>query len=111
MFLAPNPRMHAAHRSAHHEPEMIHLQAVDEQPVLGVDHVEITVMRKPRMQAVARFAGFSMADAVRQNEKIFFSIEKLAAPEKFAGKFRPQKLCPGPRGPMQNQNGVASDTV
>src|SRR5256886_12619272 len=55
--LTPQPCVHAAHRCAHHEPEVCHTEALGQQSILSLDHVEVSVARKGGAKAVARLAG------------------------------------------------------
>ena len=52
IFHAPDPGMHAAHRIADHEPQMLDAEAFLDQAVLRVDHVLVIVFRKRRLHAV-----------------------------------------------------------
>ena len=44
--LAPQPGVHAAHRRAHHEPQVVDAEALGDQPVLRLDHVVVAVARE-----------------------------------------------------------------
>ncbi len=66
--LTPDERVHAAHRGAHHQPQMIDAQPLRDQRVLRGDHVVVIVVRKLRAQPVARLRGLSVTDPVGQND-------------------------------------------
>ena len=82
----PQPGVHAAHRRAHHQPQVVHLQAFRQQPVLGLDHVVVAVAREPRAQAVARLARLAVADVVGQDDEVLRGVERLAGAEQLAGE-------------------------
>ena len=65
---------------------MVHLQPVDEQRVLRADHVVVGVLGKARVQAVARLARLSVADAVRQDDEVARRVEQLAGAEQLAAE-------------------------
>ena len=48
--LSPDPRVHAAHRRAHDNAEVVHLQPLGQEPVLRCHHVLVRVARKARAQ-------------------------------------------------------------
>ena len=85
---------------------MIHAEAVDEQFVLQVDHVEISVVRKLRAQAVAGFARTSMTDIVGNDDEPAVGIERLAGAEELAGKPFGQEIVSSAVGPVQKQHRV-----
>ena len=104
MQLAPQPGMHPAHRSAHHEPRVVHAQSVGQQAILRFDHVEVSVARKFRMHPVARLARFAVADRIRQDDEELCHIERLIFPEELAGKLRANKLRAAAGRPMHDEN-------
>ena len=55
IFAAPDPGVHAAHRIADHEPQMLDAEAFRDQPIVRIDHVLVIVFRKRRLHAVGRF--------------------------------------------------------
>src|SRR5581483_8919539 len=105
------PRVHAAHRSAHDEPKMIHFEAIGHQPVLRLDHVAIAVMGKVRVQTIARLARLSVADAVGQNDVVTRRIQKLPLAEQFARKLRPDEIAAVAGGAVEYQDRIADDTL
>ena len=58
---APHPRLHASHRCAHHQQQMIYFQRVHNDGVLRGDHIVVIIMREFRMQTVARLAFAALA--------------------------------------------------
>ena len=80
---APHESLHATHRRADEQMQMVHLQSLREKNLRRADHVRIIVVRKFRPQAVARFRGFSEAGAelIGKNQIIFRRIEQLAGAE------------------------------
>ena len=108
MQLAPQPRVHSAHRRAHDEPRVIHSESFGEQTVIRLNHVDITVMREFRVHAIARLARFAVTDPVRQHDEIFRRVERLILSKQFAGKFRANKLRAAARCPVHDENGIGS---
>ena len=106
MHFAPEPGVHSAHRRAHDEARMIHAEPFGQQSILRLDHVAIAVTRKLRVHSIARLARFAVADAVRQHDEKFRGIERLTCAEKFAGKFRTDKLRAAAGRAVHDQDGV-----
>ena len=96
MAFAPEPGVHAAHRRAHHEPQVIDFEAFGEQAIVGLDHVAVAVVRKAGVQPVARPARMAVTDPVGQDEEVPRGIKQLSLAEELAGKLRPKKLPPSP---------------
>src|ERR1700720_2684450 len=86
---------------------MIDAQAVAEQPIMRLDHVDVAVMGKSRVQCVARLARLSVADAVGKNDEIATRIERLAGAEQRTGEFRPNELRAASTRSMQDEDRVA----
>ena len=82
---------------------MIGGEPFGKQPILRFDHVVVTVARKLCVHVIARLARFSMADSIRQHNEEFGRIQWLTFPEKFAGKFRPDKLRATSRRAVHDQ--------
>ena len=78
MPLAPQPGVHAAHRRAHDEAQVIHAEPFGEQAVLRLHHVRVAVARELRAQAVARLAGLAVADAIGQHDEVLASRRAAA---------------------------------
>src|ERR1022692_3813405 len=90
---------------------MIHLQALRQQRVLRDHHVLVVVLRKMRVQAIARFAGSAVADAVRQDEIEATSVEQLALAEQDSGESVHQKAAPRTAGGVQDEHRVADPAL
>jgi hypothetical protein len=88
---------------------MVHAQALGEQTVLRIDHVRVTVLRKSRLEPIARLRGFSVTDAVGQHDEVFRRVEELARAEQLAGEFRAQELRAGSTRAVPYPHGVAHD--
>src|SRR5580693_1514848 len=80
-------------------------QAIGDEWMFGGDHVEVGVVGKLCSQAVAGFAGVSVADVVGKDEVIFFGVEELAFAKKFAGEFGADELSAAAGGAVQDQDG------
>jgi len=63
------------------------------------------------MQSVARFAGFSVADAIGEDDEILACIEQLSGAKELAGELGADELRPAARGAVQNQNRIARDSL
>ena len=50
MHLAPEPGVHAAHRRAEDQPQVIDVETFDEQAPLRLDHVAVAVAGKPALR-------------------------------------------------------------
>src|SRR5205814_7553744 len=87
---------------------MIDAQAVAEQPVVGLDHVDVAVMGKCTVQAVARLSRLPVPDAVGKNDEIATRVERLAGAEQRACEFRPNELRAAPASTMQDEDCVAN---
>jgi hypothetical protein len=90
IFAAPDPGVHAAHRVADHEPEMLDAEPFGEQPIMRIDHVLVIILREHRLHAVRRLRRFAVADAVGNDDVVFRRIERLAGAEQFAAEIRRQ---------------------
>ena len=69
--------------------------------MLRAHHVVVGVLRKPRVQAVARLARLAVADAVRQDDEISRGVEQLARPEQLAAEGLREKPAPVPPVPCR----------
>ena len=100
--LAPQPGVHPAHRGADHQPQVVDPQPFGQQPVLGLDHVVVAVVREPRAQAVARLARLAVADAVREDDEVAVASSGWPGPNSSPAKIsrrawsrscRPRRRC------------------
>ena len=64
-------------------------------------------MRKLRPQAVARLAGFPVANAVGENDEILRRVQRLARPKKFGREERRKELRSTSRRPVRDEHGIA----
>src|SRR5947209_4800472 len=103
--------MHAAHRSSQNETKMVYLQTLFQHLVLRGDHVVVVILREPGMHAVARLAGFSVAQVVRKNNEIASDVEELSRTKQLAGKLRLQKLAARSACPVKDHNGVGHASI
>ena len=107
----PHERVHAAHRGSHHQPQVVHLETLQHQGVLGSHHVRIGVLREACAQAVAGFARFSVTDPVRQNYEILIAVEQLTAPEQHAGEMLVEQTPARAAGAVQDQDRIVYPAV
>ena len=105
--LAPDPGVHASHRRAHRQPQVIDSEPLRQQLVLGVHHVVVRVLRKPGVQSVTRLARVSVADAVRQNDEVLRRVEQLARAEQLAGERATGECRSRAGGAVIDDHGVA----
>src|SRR5262245_66575383 len=107
MPLSPKPRVHAAHRGAHHEPEMIDAETLTDQAVLGFDHVHVAVVGETGPQSVAWLTRLAVTDAVGKDQEIPLGIEESARAEQLTGETRTHVLCSAAAGAVEDEHGVA----
>src|SRR5262245_53641401 len=84
MALAPQPRVHPAHRRAYHQPQMIDAESLGDQAVLGLDHVQVAVTWEMSLEAIAGLARLAMPNAVRQYQVELLCIEQPARAKQLA---------------------------
>src|SRR6185437_2341948 len=105
MLFSPHPGMHSAHGNAGYKLQMIDLQALSDKPMLRFDHVFVLIVRESRVHSVAGFAGFSMANAVRNDDEI--AIGSSAWPGwNSAAKRSPTKLADDPPVPCSKSTAL-----
>ena len=88
---------------------MVDLEAVDQHGVLRADHVVVGVFRKARVQAVARLARLSVADAVGQDDEVARRVEHLPCAEQLAAEGLRQERAAGAAGAVQDHHRVPHD--
>src|SRR5262249_37343642 len=81
VLLSPEPRVHAAHRGPHHEAQMVDVEALSNEAVLGFDHIQIPVTRKLRAQSIARFTRLAVTDVVRKNDEVARGVDESSLGE------------------------------
>src|SRR5262245_13807062 len=96
IFFAPEPCVHAAHRSSHHQPQMIDAEPFGQEPVLRRDHVVVVVVRKPGVKAVARLARLAVPDVVGKDDEIPGSIQQLSGTKENTAELRREKSASAP---------------
>ena len=87
------------------------MQPVDQHVVLGADHVAIAVVRKLRVQPVARLRRLAVPDAVGDHDEVLGRIQQPARHEQHPGELLTQKLVRVAAGPVQYQDGVVDMPV
>ena len=100
--LAPHPRLHAAHRRAHHELEVVDLQPLGHQPVLRRHHVRVGVARETA-RAGRRSACCSARGRCRRAGSGSASARRAAARARTARRrsSRLRNCCPVPPVPWR----------
>src|SRR5467141_4798035 len=98
--------MHAAHRCAEDQAQMVYGEALAEKLVVSGNHVVIVVLREVSMQPVAWLRRFPVTNAVGKNDVVAIRIEKLPGSEELPGKLRLEELLSRAAGAVENQDGV-----
>ena len=111
MALAPYPGLHATHRRAHHQPQVIDAQTFGEKAVLRLDHVGVAVLRKFRAQAVAGLGGLAVSDGVDQHDEVASRVEGLASTKQLARELWPQELRSAAAGAVTDDHCIAHDSL
>ena len=101
---APYPGMHAAHRIAENQPQMLDPQALCHQPVLGIDHVVVIIGGEVGFEPVRRLGGLSRSQRIRQDDEITLCIKRLALAEQLSAKPFRQHALGRARGAVQDQH-------
>ena len=109
--LAPEPGVHSAHRGAHDETQMVDAESINEQAMLGFEHVEIPVLRELRAQSVTGLARLAVTDVVRRDDVELRGVERLPRPEQLIGERAAGELRAGAARPVHHQDGVADDAL
>jgi hypothetical protein len=108
---APHPGLHAAHRRAHDQPQVIHPEALGEQPVLRIHHVVVAIAREFRAQAIAGLRRLAVADAVGHHDEVLVRVQDLPGAEQFAGEFGADELRTTAARAVSDEHGVAHDAL
>src|ERR1700722_12241755 len=90
---------------------MVHMQPVNQQAPLCLDHIDIAVARKSRMQPVAWLTGLSVADTIRKNDEELRGIKWLPGAKELAGELRADELRAAAGRAVQNKNRIAHDPL
>ena len=86
---------------------MFDAKAFRHQPVLGIDHVVVVVLREFRLQPIRRLGGFAGTERIRDDDEVLFRIERLALAEKLASKTRREHGLRRACCAMQDQHRLA----
>ena len=86
---------------------MVDLEALAEQQILCLHHVVVAVVGKVAAQAIARLAGFAVADAIGQYDKKPRRIERLPRPEELAGELVAHEVAAVAAGAMHDEHRIA----
>jgi hypothetical protein len=108
MRLAPDEGVHAAHRGAEDQSQLLHPQLFGEHPVLRADHVVIVVFRELHAHPVAGLRRAAVAEVVGQDHIIFARIEKLAGAEELVRELRLEELLSRAAGAVKDHHGVGN---
>jgi len=90
--------MHAAHRCAEDQAQMVYGEALAEKLVVSGNHVVIVVLRELSMQPVAWLRRFPVTNAVGKNDVVAIRIEKLPGSEELPANCGWRNCCPEPAG-------------
>ncbi len=111
MPLAPQPGLHSAHRGSHHEARVIDAEPLREQPVLGLDHIEVAIAGESRPQPIAGLTRVPVADPVGQHDEVPRRIQQLARTEQLSGELRANEIAAVAGRPVQDQDGVSDPAL
>ena len=103
---APDEGLHAAHRGAEDEAEVVDVQAFEEHGVLGPNHVVVIVLGEVHAEAVGGLAGLAVADVVGEDDEELGDVERLAGAEEDVGEDRVEQRVGATAGAMEEQDGV-----
>src|SRR5262245_2891447 len=103
--------MHAAHRRADYKAKVVDLEAVDEQPPLGLDHVAVAVFWELCSESVAGLRRLAVTDVVGDHDVPLTRVKRLADAEQLRGEFRPEELVAAAARAVEDQHGVLHDAV
>ena len=79
---------------------------LSQQAPLCLDHVVVVVLRKVRVQPVARLARAAVTDAVRQHDPVARRVERRAGAIELVGELRAHELAAGAAGAVQDEHGI-----
>ncbi len=110
IHLAPQPRVHPAHRGAHDQAQVVHPQPFRQQFVLRRDHVAVAVGRKLGPQPVAGLGRMAVPDVVNNYQIMPLRVQKLSRPKQLAAEsLRPRaghKLPAAPGRAVENEHRI-----
>ena len=90
---------------------MVYAEALGQEAMLRLDHVGIPVGGEPGVEAVAWLARAPVPYPVGQDDEHAGGVERLARPEKLAGKHRIDEARAGAPRPMEDEDGVPNGSV
>ena len=85
---------------------MVDFQKVENDHVLAVGDVGISVIGELGVEPVAGFARFSVADSIGKNDEVFSCIERLPFAKEFVGEDRNEELVPRPARAVHDENRI-----
>jgi len=85
---------------------MVHAQAPRQQQILRPHHVVIRVFGEIHAHGITGFRGFTMPDAVGQDDVVRRAVQELSGTEEPAGEGIRQESFAATAGAVQNQYGV-----
>src|SRR6185312_13533305 len=66
-------------------------------------HIVVIVLRKMRAQAIARLAGFPVADIIGKDDEVPVRVQKLSGSKKKPGEDWPEKTPAAAARPVKNE--------
>jgi hypothetical protein len=90
---------------------MVDVEPEGQKLIVGGDHIDITVMRESGVQPITGLAGFSMADAIREDDVILCGIKELTRTEQDSCKLIRYKLRAGAAGSVEDEHGIINPTA
>ena len=102
--LTHNPGLHATHRVAHHQTEMLDPKTIMHELVFGIDNVGVVVMGEFHPQAVRGLGRVPATKNIGNDYVIFVCIERLARTEQRAGEIRGQQAFAGLERAMKDEH-------
>ena len=103
---APDEGLHAAHRGAEDEAEVVDVEAFEEHGVLAGDHVVVVVLGEVHAEAVGGLGGLAVADVVGEDEEVFGDVEGLAGAEEDVGEDGIEERVGVAAGAVEEEDGV-----
>src|SRR2546429_8907708 len=108
---SPHKGVHAAHRCAEDQAQMVYADAFAKKLVVRGDHVVIVVLRKARVQSVAGLRRFPVTNAVGKNDEVAVRVQELPGTEELSSKLLLEELLARAAGTVKNQNGVCDASL
>ncbi len=109
--LAPHPRVHASHRRAHYQSQVVHAESLGQQLALRVDHVVVGVFGEARVHAVARLARLAVAHVVGDDDEVLARVERLPGAEELTGIRSAHEAGARAGGAVQDEHGIPHDAL